>query len=99
MGDVHIEGALYNLGASMSLMPLSLCEKLKLLDLTPTTISIQLADCSTRQPMGILENVLVQMGEFVMDRDESSYVPIIIGRPFLATTWGKIDVQAGTISF
>jgi len=40
IGDVQIEGALCNLGASVSLMPLSLYQKLKLLDLIPTTISI-----------------------------------------------------------
>jgi len=45
------------------------------------------------------------VGEFVVpwdfivvDRDESSHVPIILGRPFLATVGAKIDVQAGTIS-
>jgi len=62
-------------------MPLSLCRKLKLLDLTSTTISIQLVDCSIRQPVGILEDVPVWVGEFgipcdffVMDVDESSHV-------------------------
>jgi len=40
MGDAQIEGALRDLGVSVSLMPLSLCKKLKLLDITPTTISI-----------------------------------------------------------
>ena len=48
IGDVQIEGALCDLGASVSLMPLSLGRKLKSLDVTSTTISIQLVDCSTR---------------------------------------------------
>jgi len=63
-------------------MPLSLCRKLKLLDLTPTTISIQLADYSIRRLVGILKDVSVRVGEFVipcdffvMDMDKNPYVP------------------------
>ena len=48
IGDVQIQGALCDLGASVSLMLLSFYRKLKLLDLTPTTIFIQLVDCSMR---------------------------------------------------
>jgi len=40
IGDIQIEGALCDLGASVSLMPLFLYCRVKLLDLTPTTISI-----------------------------------------------------------
>jgi len=87
-------------------MPLSLYWRLKLLDLTPTTISIQLGDCSIRQPVGILEDVLIRVGEFVIpcdffviDMDEDPYMPIIMGRLFLASAGAKIDVQAGTLSF
>jgi len=48
IGDVQVERALCDLGASVSIMPLSLCKKLPLRDPTPTSIIIQLADCSTR---------------------------------------------------
>jgi len=34
-----------------------------------------------------------------MDMDEGSQAPIILGRPFLATTGAAIDVQASTMSF
>jgi len=104
--DIQIEGALCDLGASVSLMPLPLYKSFKLLDLTPTTISIRLVDYSIRQPVGILEDVPVQVGEFVipcdffvMDMDESPHMPIILGRPFLATAGAKINVQTGTLSF
>jgi len=97
--DVQVEGALCDLGDSVSLMPLSLFRRLKLLDLTPTTISIQLADCSTRQPVGILEDVLVRVGEFVIlcdffvvDMEKSPHMPIILWRPFLATAGAEINV-------
>ena len=65
-----------------------------------------LANCSIRQAVGILEDVPVRVGEFVipcdflvMDMDESLHMPIILGRLFLATVGAKIDVQAGTLSF
>jgi len=75
-------------------------------NLKPTTILVQLANCSIRQPAGILEDLPVQVGKFiipcdffVMDMDENSQAPLILGRPFLATTGVLIDVQAGTLSF
>ena len=99
MGDIQIERALCELGASVSLMALSLYRRLELLELTRTTTLIQLADCSTRQPVGILEDVPVKVGEFVIpcdffvvDMDESPSMPIILGRLFLATAGAKIHV-------
>ena len=75
-------------------MPLSLYRRLKLLDLTPTTISIQLADCSIRQPVGVLEDVPVRVGEFVIpcdffvvDIDESPHMPIILGETVPYYSW------------
>lgn len=60
--DLPIEGALYDLGASMSLMPLSLYTRLQLQDLQPTSLSIQLANRSIRQPSDTLEDIPVQVG-------------------------------------
>ena len=40
IGDVPINRALFDLGSSMSLMPLSMCEKLKLGQIRPTPISL-----------------------------------------------------------
>ena len=48
VGDLQIEGALCDLGASMSLMPLSLYMRLQLQDLQPTGLTIQLTDRSIR---------------------------------------------------
>ncbi|XP_058000723.1 uncharacterized protein LOC131178800 [Hevea brasiliensis] len=44
IGDTNIDKALCDLGASVSLMPLSIFEKLKVGELKPTTISLQLID-------------------------------------------------------
>ncbi|XP_020258488.1 uncharacterized protein LOC109834881 [Asparagus officinalis] len=52
IGDMSINHALCDLGASVSLMPLSICNKLQMGDLKPTTISLQLADRSVKRPIG-----------------------------------------------
>ncbi|XP_020263045.1 uncharacterized protein LOC109839026 [Asparagus officinalis] len=62
IGDMSINRALCDLGASVSLMPLSICNKLQMGDLKPTTISLQLADRSVKHPVGILEDVPIQVG-------------------------------------
>ena len=70
----------------MSIMPLSIYKELKLPDLRPTTLVIQLANGSIRHPTGILEDIPVQLGNsvipcdfVVLDMDESSKAPVILG--------------------
>ncbi|XP_076933659.1 uncharacterized protein LOC143599635, partial [Bidens hawaiensis] len=53
--------ALADLGASINLMPYSLFEKLDLGELTPTHMSLSLADRSVKYPRGIIENLLVKV--------------------------------------
>ena len=50
-------------------MSLSIVKKLSLGELTPTTLSLQMADISTTQPEGILEDVLVKVGKFIFPMD------------------------------
>jgi len=106
IGDVQIKRALCDLGASVSLMPLSLCKKLELLDLKPVTMLIQLAYRTIKRSADILDDVLVQVGKLViscdfivMDMNESPQMSILLERLFLATAGPVIDMQAGTISF
>ncbi|XP_057985296.1 uncharacterized protein LOC131170252 [Hevea brasiliensis] len=56
IGDMRIDKALCDLIASVSLMPLSVCQKLEVGELKPITISLQLADRSVKYPAGILKN-------------------------------------------
>jgi len=70
----------------VSLLHLSLYKQLKLMDLAPTDLPIQLVDCSIRWPVGILEDVLVQVGKLlipcnfmVLDLEDILQVPIIWG--------------------
>jgi len=93
---MQIERALCDLGTRMSFISLSFCKKLKLLDLIPTTMIMQLADCFIRQPVGILEDVhvnnfVIPYDFVVVEVDENFHVPIIMGRPFLPTVRAVID--------
>ena len=99
IGDLEIGNALADLGASISLMPYSLYEKLGLREPNPTRMCIELADRSIQYPMGIAENVMITIEKFdipidfvILDMPKNSITPIILGRPFLATTHALIDV-------
>ena len=68
--SVDIEGlavgkALCDLGASINLMPLTMFERLDIGEITPTLITLQLADRSVKRPYGIIEDVLVRVDKFV----------------------------------
>ena len=73
-------------------MPLSVVKRLSLGELTPTKNTLRMADKSMAQPEGILEDVLVKVGKFIfpvdfviMQMEEDTEVPLLLGRPFLAT--------------
>ncbi|XP_022883158.1 uncharacterized protein LOC111399906 [Olea europaea var. sylvestris] len=70
----------------------------------PTTVSLQLADRSIKHPRGICEDILVKVDKFIfpvdfiiLDMEEDRDVPLILGRPFLATGRALIDVQKGQL--
>nr|GEZ72097.1 reverse transcriptase domain-containing protein [Tanacetum cinerariifolium] len=56
--------ALADLGASINLMPLSIWKKLSLPELTPTRMTLELADRSITRPKGVTEDVFVKVGKF-----------------------------------
>ncbi|XP_050878844.1 uncharacterized protein LOC127082660 [Lathyrus oleraceus] len=61
IGKFVIDKTLCDLGASVSLMPLSTCEKLNLGELRPTKMSLQLASRSIKFPVCMLKNILVRI--------------------------------------
>ncbi|HYP43259.1 MAG TPA: reverse transcriptase family protein [Candidatus Nitrosocosmicus sp.] len=74
-------------------------------EITPTTATLQLADHSITYPKGVIEDVLVKVDQFifpvdfiVLDMEEDKEIPIILGRPFLATGKAMIDVQKGELT-
>ena len=106
IGGSCINKALLDLGASVNLMPFSVYMQLGLGELKPTSITLSLADKSVKIPKGIVEDVLVKIDKFYYPVDfvvlgtapssnESNHVPIILGRPFLATANAIINCRNG----
>ena len=105
IGGFEIQKALCDSGANINLIPLSVERKLSLGELTPTTVTLQKADRTMAKPEGIIEDVLVKVGKFVfpvefiiLDMEEDSQVPLLLGRPFLATGATLIDMQKGVLT-
>ncbi|GJY61853.1 DNA-directed DNA polymerase [Tanacetum coccineum] len=99
ISHLHINNALADLGASISLMPYTMYEKLGLGEPKPTRMSLELADRSIQYPRGLAENVLIKIDKFILpidfailDMREDSKIPIILRRPFLATAQAMINV-------
>nr|GFA61256.1 reverse transcriptase domain-containing protein [Tanacetum cinerariifolium] len=90
---------LADLGASINLMPLSIWKKVSLPKLTPTRMTLELADRSITHPKGVARVVFVKVGKFhfptdfvVVDFEANPWVPLILGRSFLGTGRASIDV-------
>ena len=105
IGEFEFQKALCDSGASINLMPYSVAKKLCLGEITPTTVTLQMADRTLAKPEGIIEDVLVKVGKFIfpadfiiLDMEEDSQVPLLLGRPFLATGAALIDMQKGILT-
>ncbi|KAL1569936.1 hypothetical protein AAHA92_01349 [Salvia divinorum] len=105
IGKGKADKALCDLGAGINIMPLEYYEKLNIGPLKATGVCIRLADNSITQAVGIVEDVLVKIDDFifpadffVLDMDVDKDVPLILGRNFLATCKALIDVGRGEIT-
>ncbi|GKB15884.1 reverse transcriptase domain-containing protein [Tanacetum coccineum] len=97
--------ALADLGASINLMPLSVWKKLSLPELTPTCMTLELADRLISRPIGVAEDVFIKVGKFhfpadfvVVEFDADPRVPLILERSFLKTRRALIDVYVGELT-
>ena len=108
IGGTCIDKALLDLGASVNLLPYSVYKQLGLGELKPTNITLSLADRWVKIPKGIVEDVLVKVDKFyysvdfvVLDTElvagGTNHVPIILGRPFLATSNVIINCRNGVM--
>jgi hypothetical protein len=105
VGSFKFEKALCDLGASVSIMPRDVVEKLRL-PLEPMGMCLELGDNSIRYPLGITEDVPVKVGHhfipvdfMVLEMGEREKPPLILGRPFLKTVGATIDVGEGEVMF
>nr|GEZ55783.1 reverse transcriptase domain-containing protein [Tanacetum cinerariifolium] len=97
--------ALADLGASINLMPLSIWKKLRLPTKNDTKMVLELADQTISKPTSVAEKVFIKVDKFyfpadfvVLDFVTDPRVPLILGRPFLSTTYALIDVYKGEIT-
>ena len=108
IGGTCVDKALLDLGASVNLLPYSVYKQLGLGELKPTTITLSLVDRFVKIPKGIVEDVLVKVDKIyspvdfvVLDTEPvaegTNHVPIILGRPFLATLNAIINCQNGVM--
>ena len=89
----------------MNLLPYSVYEQLGLGELKPTKVVLQLVGRSIRIPRGVVEDVLVQVDKFIYPVDfvvldtqpveACNSIPVILGRPFLATSNALINCRNG----
>ncbi|RDX78154.1 hypothetical protein CR513_41608, partial [Mucuna pruriens] len=108
IGECTFADAILDLGASINVMPMLIYKALNFGDLEPTGMTIQLANRSIVQPLGALEDVLVQVNELIFlgdfyvlhmeDETSGKGSTLILGRLFLMTAKTKIDVHVGTLS-
>ena len=102
IGNTYCGRALCDLGAIINLMPMLVFKQLGIGEAHPTTVTLQLVDSSFALPEGKIEDVLIRVEKFVfpvdfiiLDFEVDREVPIILGRPFLATRRTLIDVKKG----
>nr|GEY54786.1 reverse transcriptase domain-containing protein [Tanacetum cinerariifolium] len=97
--------ALANLGTIINLMPLSVWNKLSLLELSPMCMTLELTNSLISRSVEVAEDVFVKVGTFhfpvdfvVVDFDADPRVPLIIERSFQKTEKALIDVYEGELT-
>ncbi|XP_066165579.1 uncharacterized protein [Oryza sativa Japonica Group] len=106
IGAQQFNQAFCDIGASVSVMPMDVFEKLNFTMLAPTPMHLQLADSLVRYPTGIAEDVPVKIrdsfipdGFVVLDMETGKETLLILVHPFLKTAGANIDVGTGSIRF
>ena len=91
-----------DLGASVSMIPKTLCDVLGFREFDDCSLNLHLADSTIKKPMGRINDVLivanrnyVPVDSIVLDIDCNPTCPIILGRPFLRTFGAIIDMKDG----
>ena len=95
-----------DLGSSVNVIPKTLYETLDIGPMEKCNIDLQLADCSTKHALGRVNDVMIELHMafvpvdfIIMDMENKSPWPIILGRPFLRTTGAIIDSREGNVKF
>jgi hypothetical protein len=106
LGTYTVKNAFCDFGSSVNIMPKAIYRKINGSPLLYTTMFLQLADLSRCYPEGILDDLCLGVGRsyvaadfVVVETGGCENAPIILGRPFLATTKAIIYADAAKIVF
>ncbi|XP_070013405.1 uncharacterized protein [Nicotiana sylvestris] len=104
--SVDFAKALCDLGASINLIPYSVFKTSGIGQPRATSMRLQMENRTMKRPLGIIDDVLVRVDNFILpinfvilDCKVDYEVPIILGRPFLATGKDLVDVETGELTF
>ncbi|CAA7016379.1 unnamed protein product [Microthlaspi erraticum] len=99
IGPLAFNRSLCDLGAGVSVMPLTVAKRLGFEKYQKCDVSLVLADRSVCIPLGMLEDLPVRVGNVeiptnfvILEMDEEPKDPLILGRPFLATAGAIINL-------
>ncbi|GJZ76392.1 MAK10-like protein [Tanacetum coccineum] len=105
IGSLKFMNALADQGSYVNIMPLSIYDKLTSEKPIGTNIRLSLANHSYIDPLGIAEDVLVDVAGFVylmdfviLDIKEDEHLPLILGIPFLTMVRAKIKFDKGSMT-
>ena len=106
VGNHTIHRALLDLGDSVNLLSFTVYERLGPGELKSTKMVLQLTDCSSRLPRGMVEDVLIKLGKFIYPVDfvvletkvvvsPKNKISVILGPSFLANYNALINCKDG----
>ncbi|GKA14577.1 MAK10-like protein [Tanacetum coccineum] len=105
IGGLKYMYALVDQGSDVNIMPFSTYNRLTDKKLVETDIRLSLASQSHIYPLGIAEDVLVEIADFIypvdfiiLDIKEDRKRPFILGTPFLTTAKAEIRFDKGAIT-
>ncbi|XP_070042847.1 uncharacterized protein [Nicotiana tomentosiformis] len=106
IGLTSFTKALCDLGTSINLMPYAVFKKMGLGDRKPTSMKLLMEDHTLKRPLGVLDDILFKVDQsyvpadfVILDCEVNVEIPIILGRPFLATGRAICDVVFGELKF
>ena len=109
IGESPLMGAVLDMGASINMMPLEVFDKLKIKPLKPTSMTLTMANNSPTTPVGVIEEVHVNVHGLVVPMDfvvldtkrgeTNRQWQLLFGRSFMATASMVVDIRSWNISF
>ncbi|XP_014524386.1 uncharacterized protein LOC106780602 [Vigna radiata var. radiata] len=92
LNGCDIGEAMIDSGASINMLPKKFVTKYKGMVLKPSNVTVTMADGSIIEPLGMVKNVVVRVEQLellvnfiVMNVENEEKIPVILGRPFMAT--------------